>query len=525
LDANEFQRKKDSLESQIRTIKSKCETLEFENQSLKSQEKNYSNGQDDRGSQLKAAEARFFELKSKYDLLLSENEQIKMKLSDVSDKSFRVNDYFSKESDTQLKYENERLKMEFNGVLSRNEELTRIIEKLKAQIPAESSQMSGNNLNLQDHKIKSLQKLLEDSCAVNDKNIKEISQLKRENQELRSELDLMRKTASYQAGYNTNKMNDTSFMLNRTVTYELEAENESLKNKLSSLELMVSDYKTKFALLQTENDSLKRENDPMKKMKHSQETMENELLKSRLMTNELLANDYKSKLEQIYNEVNALRNENELLKAEIEELNKNKSKAYIGNNEILNRSFRENSSSLNRTFQMELEMENETLKKNLTSLETMLQDYKNNVRTYYDKNQSLEKLNIELQKENQDLKFRKSGVVVNNNDMFENKQLLNKIEDLKKELRDNSMIFENFKSTNQRLMAENNKLMEIVRKTQDEMDGLKSRSRIMDSSFMGDMDMMGLREKVAELQKENEMITNEKDKLLVELSKLMAQQI
>jgi len=34
-----------------------------------------------------------------------------------------------------------------------------------------------------------------------------------------------------------------------------------------------------------------------------------------------------------------------------------------------------------------------------------------------------------------------------------------------------------------------------------------------------------LREKVAELQKENEMITNEKDKLLVELSKLMAQQI
>ena len=136
MDANEFQRKKDSLESQIRTIKSKCETLEFENQSLKSQEKNYSNGQDDRGSQLKAAEARFFELKSKYDLLLSENEQIKMKLSDVSDKSFRVNDYFSKESDTQLKYENERLKMEFNGVLSRNEELTRIIEKLKAQIPA-----------------------------------------------------------------------------------------------------------------------------------------------------------------------------------------------------------------------------------------------------------------------------------------------------------------------------------------------------------------------------------------------------
>ena len=74
-------------------------------------------------------------------------------------------------------------------------------------------------------------------------------------------------------------------------------------------------------------------------------------------------------------------------------------------------------------------------------------------------------------------------------------------------------------------MAENNKLMEMVRRTQDEMDGLKSRSRIMDASFMGDMDVMGLREKVAELQKENEMINNEKDKLLVELSKIMAQQL
>ena len=235
LDSNEFQRKKESLESQIRTIKSKCETIEFENQvlrkeneSLKSHEKNYSTSQDDR-VQLKAAEARFFELKSKYDMLLSEHENMKMKLSEASDRSFRVADYFSKDNNNQLKYDNERLKLEIKGLLSRNEELTRNIENLKLQIQVQGgglSTSSNNSNNLQEHKIKSLQKLLEDSCAVNDKNLKEITQLKRENQELRSELDLLRKSANYNSGgYNSNKMNDTSFMLNRTVTYELEAEN------------------------------------------------------------------------------------------------------------------------------------------------------------------------------------------------------------------------------------------------------------------------------------------------------------
>ena len=656
------------MESQIRTIKSKCETIEFENQvlrkeneSLKSHETNYSSSQDDR-VQLKAAEARFFELKSKYDMLLSEHENMKMKLSEASDRSFRVADYFSKDNDNQLKYDNERLKLEIKGLLSRNEELTRNIENLKLQIQVQGGGQittSNNSNNLQEHKIKSLQKLLEDSCAVNDKNLKEIIQLKRENQELRSELDLLRKTANYNSGgYNSNKMNDTSFMLNRTVTYELEAENESLKHKLSSLELMISDYKTKFAMLQKENDNFKKDIDPLKNMKHSQDAVENEVMKSRLMTNELLVNDYKAKLEQAVQEVNSLRNENALLKAEIDELNKGRSRMNILSNDALNRSFRENSSSLNRTFQAELEMENENLKKNLSSVEGMLQDYKNNVKIYFEKNQSLEKMNAELQKEIQEIKTRKTGGIVTNesfenkqllnkiedlkkdcnlkleqavqqvnslrnenallkaeidelnkgrskmnilsndafnrsfrensqslnrtfqaeletenenlkknlssvegmlqdyknnvriyfeknqslekeiqelknrktggigtNDNFENKQLLNKIEDLKKELKDNGMVFDNFKVTNQRLMAENNKLMEMVRRTQDEMDGLKSRSRIMDASFMGDMDVMGLREKVAELQKENEMINNEKDKLLVELSKIMAQQL
>lgn len=87
---------------------------------------------------------------------------------------------------------------------------------------------------------------------------------------------------------------------------------------------------------------------------------------------------------------------------------------------------------LNRIFQAELEMENENLKKNLSSLEGMLQDYKNNVKIYFEKNQSLEKMNAELQKEIQEIKTRKTGGIVTN-DSFENKQLLNKMEDLKKE--------------------------------------------------------------------------------------------
>lgn len=57
--------------------------------------------------------------------------------------------------------------------------------------------------------------------------------------------------------------------------------NESLKHKLSSLELMISDYKTKFAMLQKENDNLKKDNDPLKKMKYSQDAVENEVMKSR----------------------------------------------------------------------------------------------------------------------------------------------------------------------------------------------------------------------------------------------------
>lgn len=95
-------------------------------------------------------------------MLLSEHENMKMKLSEASDRSFRVADYFSKDNDNQLKYDNERLKLEIKGLLSRNEELTRNIENLKLQIQVQGggqSTTSNNSNNLQEHKIKSLQKL------------------------------------------------------------------------------------------------------------------------------------------------------------------------------------------------------------------------------------------------------------------------------------------------------------------------------------------------------------------------------
>ena len=407
LDANEFQRKKESLESQLRTTKSRCETLDFEIQVLRkeSESKKPLETAEDVSSKLNASEARFFELKSKFDLLLAQHEQLKLKAAELGDRSFIVHDQFS--GSGEMKYENDRLKLEIGQLLKRNEELSRVLDSLKGQGE------TGNNtqgLSLQEHKIKSLQKLLEDSCAVNEKNLKEINSLKRENQEIRQELEILRKATQYQHNnYNSNRMNDTSFMLNRTVTYELEAENESLKHKLSSLELMISEYKTKFIILQNENEALKRE-ESNKKLKLSGDgSLEAELLKSRLNTNELLLNDYKQKFDQAQNDLNSLRNENALLKAEIEELSKvGRNKVVVsGNADILNRSFRENSGSLNRTFQLELEMENETLKKNLNSMETMLQDYKNNVRSYFDKTQMMERQITDLLRENQTLKDSK----------------------------------------------------------------------------------------------------------------------
>ena len=519
--------------------------LRKENEAIKSQEKNYHNFQDERGDKIRAVEFRVSELQSKCDDLIKENDSLKARIKEIGnndiDKSFRFTDYLGNDNNSQvnlqLKYDNEKLKSELQSLITSKDELIRINENMKIQI--ESGQLSNNSflggnqrtdINLQDHKIKSLQKLLEDSCSINEKNLKEIAQIKKENYELRNEIELLRKTGDFNKNpYSPNKLNDTSFMLNRTITYELEAENESLKHKLTSLEYMISDYKTKYAILQGENDSLKKDggNDPNKKLRFSQEaSTESEVYKSRLATNELLLNDYKLKLDQSYKEIGNLRNENALLLAEIEELNKIKGKGLNSSNqEILNRSFRD--TSLNRTFQLELEMENESLKKNLNSLENMLQDYKMNVRTSNEKNQNMEKINNDLIKENQDLKTRlqKSGNVnVDNSKASENANLMNKIEELKKESKDNGLLFDNLSKTNQRLMAENNKLMEMLRKSQDEMDGLKSRSRIMDASLFGGDDIMTLREKVAELQRENEIVTTEKDKLLVELSKLMAQQ-
>ena len=88
-------------------------------------------------------------------------------------------------------------------------------------------------------------------------------------------------------------------------------------------------------------------------------------------------------------------------------------------------------------------------------------------------------------------------------------------------------MLENVLQTNQRLMQENAKLMEQIRRLNDEMDGLKSHgSRLIDMSMSRmepDQEVHMLRERVRSLQKENEAISNEKDKLLVELSKIMAQ--
>lgn len=566
------------------------------------------------------SDARFFELKGKFDLLLSENEQLKRKVADLGDHSlFLADNSFvkSKSPDYSLKFENDQLKAEIRTLISRNEELLRNQSLGGLNNPYNNNNNSSNNninssnnnnsnSNMQEYKIKGLQKLVEDNKIINEKNLKEITQLKTEREDLKSQIEQLKRSYESANRYNSNKLNETSFMLNRTVTYELEAENESLKHKFSSLELMLSDYKTKYALLISENDSLKRnsssikplednksynekilkeiiqlkmekedlrtelelfkhsnqynpnkaetsfmmnrtvtyeleaENESLKhklsslelmlsdykakynnllsenesfkrnsdtsynKMKTSSDNVETELLKSRLNTNEMLLNDYKSRLEKSQHQINQLMNENALLKAEIEELSK--PKPFL--QEVLNQSFREKSSNslLNRTFQMELEQENESLKKNISSLETMLQDYQGNMYSSLEKAQNLEKQNNELIKENNELKSkRNTGDLINTSYNYEDKRQL-----------------EGVCNTNQRLMSENNRLMDMIRKYQDEMDGLKSRSRI-DASFIGgDQDLMGLREKVAELQRENEMINNEKDKLLVELSKLMA---
>ena len=580
LDSSELLRRKEALESQLRTMKSKCETFELENQlfrkeseSFKLQERGFGSSKDEKDEKIRVAETRFLELKAKYDLLRSESEQLKATGQNL-DRSFRT---MERSEDSDLKHENERLKSE--------------MKLLRLQAESATSFPQRPEGNLQENKLRSLQRLVEEGCAVNEKNLKEISQVKRENIELKTELEFMRKAAEYTKPYSPNKLNETSFIMNKTITYELEAENESLKHKLSSLEMMVSDYKTKYSVLQLENDAL-RKNGPK-----SIDT-DHEIVKSRLMTNELLLSDFKARLEQAHQELNSLRNENALLKAEVEELSRNKGKALNAScaNEILDRSFREGA-SLNRTFQMELELENEGLKKNLASIEGMLQDYKNNVRSSMEKIQSLEKLIGQMKKESKEeinglknenaslsaeieelrksqakgfntsallnrsyregssinrtfqmeLEVENEGLKKNlasiegllqdyKNNVRSSMEKLQSLEKLNgslakenKELRaggtESCGVFESLSKTNQRLIAENQNLMEMLRKTQDEMDGLKSRSRLMDVSFFGDQDVGSLREKVAELQRENESVSAEKDKLLVELSKIMAQQL
>ena len=80
-------------------------------------------------------------------------------------------------------------------------------------------------------------------------------------------------------------------------------------------------------------------------------------------------------------------------------------------------------------------------------------------------------------------------------------------------------------------MQENVRLLDQVNKLQDDLDA-GSRSRILDdlslslnvssSRVDAEQENKMLREKIKRLQRENEAINNEKDKLLVELSKLMS---
>ena len=78
--------------------------------------------------------------------------------------------------------------------------------------------------------------------------------------------------------------------------------------------------------------------------------------------------------------------------------------------------------------------------------------------------------------------------------------------------------------TNKRLTEENIKLISEIKK-KDNFDILKgSQASLMTSRIESNDEMILLRDRVKELEQENDNLSNEKDKLIVELSKLMTQE-
>ena len=83
----------------------------------------------------------------------------------------------------------------------------------------------------------------------------------------------------------------------------------------------------------------------------------------------------------------------------------------------------------------------------------------------------------------------------------------------------NKLIIEKLTDSNRKLIIENSNLTEQMKNMkEDNSFSLNSSRSVIDSQF----EIKLLKEKIFELEKENQEISSEKDKLLVELSKLMS---
>lgn len=430
-----------------------------------------------------------------------------------------------------LQKENNRLNNEISQLKGDNNNLKKEVDNLNEHLEYAKNSSFISSMKEGSSKLEAENMKL--NLKINDLQ-KEIIQLKEEKIQIKFEKnsELLNKSQNI----------NTSFIMNKTLQSDLEAENENLKRTLVGSEATINELKLKLKNSSQENLALNQKIYECSQ-KLSDVTLDNKKLttlfesekkntefenRNNLSSFEREVNDLKVKAQNLEQERNQLKklmdnnkndysylteeivqlrkviekqkNDNYLLSEEINQLKQGLEKNNKSKN-ILNNSNCKNDSSfysLNRSFQIELETENESLKKNLSGLELMVADYKTKLNTLFAENGEFRRQISEKEKL---IKGYKN----------ENKDNISSI--LKEKNYENeNFSFENLRKTNEKLLEENFKLMTELRKTDESK---------MKSSMMSE-NKEDLRERIADLERENEMLSNEKDRLIVEMSKLIS---
>lgn len=408
------------------------------------------------------------------------------------------------------------------------------------QLKAENNSLKKDIDNLNEHleyakNSSFISSMKEGSSKLETENMKlnlKINDLQKEIIQLKEDKIQIKYEKNHELLNRSQNIN-TSFIMNKTLQSDLEAENENLRKTLLGLESTINELELKLKNSSQENSTLNQKiieknqkfnelTSDNKKLailfesekknmefenKNNSNAFDREIndLKVKSINLEQERNQLKSIIENSKKEYSSLteeitqlrkviekqKNDNYLLTEEISQFKQalernNKSKLMMDN------SINKNDSSfysLNRSFQFELEAENESLKKNMSGMEAIVADCKIKLNTLFAENSELRRQISENENLIKGLKSQ-SKDNLNSNEIFS---------------------FENLKKTNEKLLEENFRLMSEMRKDESRMK----------SSMMSE-NKEDLRERIADLERENEMLSNEKDRLIVEMSKLIA---